>query len=258
MNAFLSTIKNRNAVLYGFGWVCLIACLICAGLSLLTNGQVLGINAFIKPAKFFISTAIFCWTMAWYTAMLTQRRQIIIYSWGVVVIMVIELGVVVGQAALGKLSHFNLSSPINVLLFNLMGILITIFTIWTGYIGYLFFRHEPVRTDSAYVWGIRLGILLFVIFAFEGFMMASRLSHTVGAADGGAGLPVANWSTRHGDLRVAHFFGMHALQLLPLFGYYVARRPVHVIAMATVYLVFVTLLLMQALAGKPLLAGLGN
>lgn len=258
MNAYLSTIKSRNAILYGFGWVCLIACTICAGLSMTTSGQVLGINAFIKPAKFFISTGIFCWTMAWYTGMLAQRRQVTIYSWAVVVIMVIELGIVVGQAALGRLSHFNVSSPIDGLLFSVMGLLITMFTIWTGYIGYLFFRHKPVAADAAYLWGIRLGIVLFVIFAFEGFAMASRLSHTVGAADGRAGLPVANWSTRYGDLRVAHFFGMHALQLLPLFGYYVARRPLHVIAMATFYLVFVTLLLMQALAGKPLLAGLGN
>jgi hypothetical protein len=258
MNAFLSTLRSRNAVLYGFGLICLIGCVSCAGLSLTTSTQVLGINAFIKPAKFLVSVALFSWTMAWYTGMLTQRRKVLIYSWGVVVIMTIELAIVIGQAALGKLSHFNISSAFDGILFSLMGLLITIFTLWTAYIGYLFFRHKPAINESAYVWGIRLGILLFVIFAFEGFMMASRLSHTVGAADGGPGLPVANWSTRYGDLRVAHFFGMHALQLLPLFGYYVARRSGQVIVLAGFYLLLVTLLLMQALAGKPLLSSLGN
>ena len=258
MNTFLATLKSRNVILYRFGLLCLIACVLCAVLALTTTRQVLGINAFIKPAKFFLSTGIFCWTMAWFTWLLSQRRQVAIYSWGVVLIMIFELSIVAGQAALGKLSHFNVSTPLNGLLFSLMGLGITIFTGWTAYIGYLFFRLKSATIAPAYLWGIRLGILVFVFFAFEGFMMAAQLRHTVGAPDGGPGLSVTNWSTHYGDLRVAHFFGMHALQLIPLFGYYLARKPSQVILLAAGYFLIVTLLLMQALAGRPLLAGLGN
>jgi hypothetical protein len=258
MKAFLKTLRNRNPVLYRFGLLCLIGAATCTALALLTTGQVLGINAFIKPAKFFISICIFCWTMGWYTGLLSQRRKVMIYSWVVVSAMIIELVIITGQAALGKLSHFNVTSFVDARLFDVMGLAITVLTIWTGYMGYLFFRYKSDAAGSAYLWGIRLGILLFVIFAFEGFVMAIRLSHTVGAADGGPGIPIANWSTRYGDLRVAHFFGMHALQLLPLFGYYIARRPRQVILLAAFYFLVVTGLLIQALAGKPLLAGLGE
>ena len=254
MNTVLPTLKSRNAVLYGFGLLCLISSGICLLLAGITTTQVLGINAFIKPTKFFVSVWIFCWTMGWFTGLLPQRKRVLIYSWGVVVIMTFELAIVTGQAALGKLSHFNVSSAFDGILFSLMGLAITAFTVWTAYVGYLFIRLRTAAVTPAYLWSIRLGIVLFVLFAFEGFMMAMRLAHTVGAPDGGPGLSVTNWSTGHGDLRVAHFFGMHALQLIPLFGCYVARRPWQVVVLATVYFLAVSLLLVQALAGKPLLA----
>lgn len=242
-----------NTILFWFGLVCLAGGIICTVLSFTTTQQVLGINAFIKPVKFCLSIWVFCWTMAWFLPLLNRPQAVTLYAWVTVFVMTFELAVIIGQAAQGKLSHFNITSPFDGVLFSLMGLAITTFTIWTGYIGYLFFISNPAHVPLAYLWGIRLGIVLFVIFAFEGGMMAARLAHTVGAPDGGPGLPGINWSTRYGDLRVAHFFGMHALQLLPLFGYYVARQPREVIIVATLYFVLVTALLVQALAGRPLL-----
>lgn len=256
MDALLTTLKRRNTVLYWFGLFNLLGCLVCAGLALTTTQQILGLNAFIKPAKFFVSIALFSWTMAWFTGLLPQRRKVAVYSWVIVTTLTFEMIIITGQAALGKLSHFNVTSFVDARLFDVMGLAITVLTIWTGYIGYLFFNLTSTAVQPGYLWGIRLGILIFVIFAFEGFLMAFRLSHTVGAADGGPGLPVLNWSVRYGDLRVAHFFGMHALQLLPLLGYYVTRRPFQIIALAAVYFLGVSFLLMQALAGRPLISWL--
>ena len=67
-------------------------------------------------------------------------------------------------------------------------------------IGTQFYRKLRVEVPAAYLWGIRLGILLFVIFAFEGYGMGAIKAHTVGGPDGGEGLPFVNWSTKHGDL----------------------------------------------------------
>ncbi len=258
MNTFLSTLKTRNAVLYWFGLFCLIGGGICVVLVAVTTQQIMGINAFIKPAKFFVSTTIFCWTMAWFLPLLNRPRTTTVYAWMVVAVMIFELSIIVAQAAQGKLSHFNISSVRDALLFSAMGVAITLFTLWTAYIGMLFFTSKTGPAPASYLWGIRLGILLFVIFAFEGGLMAARLSHTIGAPDGGAGLPITNWSTKNGDLRIAHFLGMHALQLLPLFGYYIAQKPRQVIIAAALYFIVVFAVLFQALQGTPLLLGLGT
>jgi hypothetical protein len=80
-------------------------------------------------------------------------------------------------------------------------------------------------------------------------------AHTVGAPDGGAGIPVLHWSSRHGDLRVPHFFGLHAIQFVPLFAWLFRRRRAltGVFAFAGTYAATVALLTWQALAGRPLL-----
>jgi hypothetical protein len=96
----------------------------------------------------------------------------------------------------------------------------------------------------------------------EGFRIVMQGGHTVGAPDGGPGLPFLNWSTLHGDLRVAHFFALHALQFLWLTGWLVGRTKLGplagslaVAAVAIVYTGLDWLLFSHALAGRALVAG---
>jgi hypothetical protein len=81
----------------------------------------------------------------------------------------------------------------------------------------------------------------------------------VGAPDGGRGLPVTGWSADHGDLRVAHFLGMHGLQVLPVLAWGIARRRFApddrtqrnlVFAIAASYLALFGLILWQAFRGQ--------
>ena len=85
-------------------------------------------------------------------------------------------------------------------------------------------------------------------------------AHTVGAPDGGPGLPGTGWSTRHGDIRVAHFVGLHGAQIIPLLLWLRRRvRPIgphrsSVMVAAASYASLFVVLLWQALRGQPFIA----
>ena len=91
--------------------------------------------------------------------------------------------------------------------------------------------------------------------------MIAHGSHSVGVKDGGPGLPVVNWSTNGGDLRAAHFLGLHALQVLPIIAFLVSkhkswainRKTSYVFALSGAYAVLIALLYFQAIHGVPLL-----
>lgn len=250
MKYFFETLKSRNETLYFFGLVCLVLAIVFFSLTYFTSKQVLGVNAWYKPFKFALSTACYAWAMAWYCAYLPEFN-VRLFGWSVVVLLGFEIVYIALQAARGQLSHYNISSPVYAALYTSMAVAASLVAAYTAYIGVLFFKQNFTDLPLYYLWGIRLGIVIFVIFSFEGFVMGSRLTHTIGGPDGGAGIPVLNWSTKFGDPRIAHFIGMHALQVLPLAAYYVLKDVKYTVILGVLYGALAVFTLVQALQGKP-------
>lgn len=255
LNKLIIQLKSRNKILFYVGSISLLGALICAALAMWSPLEVGGIPAFIKPMKFYLALAAAVFTMAWLMVYLKNQKAVRRYSWVVVWTMLVELGIITTQAALGNQSHFNISSWPNAILYQIMGLAILIYTFWTAYIGYLFFKQKefPLWMNQGYIWGIRMGILFFVLAALQGGHMSAIMRHSMGGMDGGEGYPLLNWSRIHGDLRVIHFFGIHSLQLFPLLGFYLihSKRSMQVIAVC--WLIFLVLLYVQAMKGYPLL-----
>lgn len=248
---FIYEMKARNESLYYFGLICLVFALFCLVLTKMTSTQVYNISAWIKPFKFAFSTFLFSWAMAWYCYYLPSFN-ITYYNWVVIVMLSFEIVYIALQAGKGQLSHYNLSTPMYAFLYSMMATAATLVTLYTAYVGYLFFANDFPSLPTYYVWAIRWGIFLFVVFSFEGFVMGSRLTHTIGGPDGGAGIPFLNWSTKFGDPRVAHFIGMHALQVLPILAFYLLKNTKTILLASIVYALLALFTLVQALQGRPL------
>jgi hypothetical protein len=253
VKSFLAELKKRNSLLYWFGLYNLTVAILCIILMQVDSQQILGVSRWLKPMKFFFSVWIMVWTMAWLLYYLNYEKSTKTISWIITVSMFIENFIIFVQSLRGQRSHFNVHDPTNALLFAIMGIVIVVFSFAVIYIAWLFFRQKEFSISQSYLWGIRLGLIFFIIFSFEAGFMLSHMAHTVGAPDGGPGLPVTNWSKQFGDLRIAHFFGLHSLQILPLAGYFIFRKPVSISIFAMIYFLLVTTTLVIALMGLPLL-----
>jgi hypothetical protein len=252
MIEFIQTLKARNETLYYFGLICFIFALICLILAKTTTTKVFGVNAWYKPFKFSFSTFTFTWAMAWYCAYLPDFN-IQLFNWSIIGLLGFEICYIAFQAGRGQLSHYNVSSPVYAALYSCMAIAATLATLYTAYVGFLFFQNSFPDLPTYYLWAIRFSIVIFVIFSFEGFFMGSRLNHSVGALNDNSNWFILGWSKTVGDLRVAHFIGMHALQVVPIISYYLLKNSKLTLAMSLVYGLLALLTLIQALQGKPLI-----
>jgi hypothetical protein len=261
------------------GVLSLLTAAVTSVLPLVDARQLGGATLWLKPTKFGVSIAIASFTLAYLLRAIdvpvtSRKRLVTSITW----LTGLELVIITGQAARGVASHFNVSSLLDGVLFQIMGIAITIVTIAVARLGWFALRTE--YADRALGSGIRFGIAIMVFGSCLAFLMprptpaqlqslqagqspASIGAHTVGAADdAGQGLPLTRWSTAGGDLRVPHFVGLHALQLLPLVGFVLGRRLRGRAALAVSltriigfgYLGIVLTTLVQALRGQPVLA----
>jgi hypothetical protein len=233
-----------------------------------------GAPAWLKPSKFALSVLIAAWSFAFCMASTTVWPRLVrALDWVLAGGLAIEIALIDMQAARGTSSHFNFATQFDGLVFAVMGV--SIACIWLGMLllTVVLFR-QPF--PWAWEWSLRLGMVLALIGTGSGGLMtipnaqqlaaaqaSGRLAvggaHTVGAPDGGRGLPVTGWSADHGDLRIAHFLGMHGLQVLPLLAWWIGRRRAApdertqrhlVFAMAASYLALFGLLLWQAFRGQ--------
>ena len=209
-------------------------------LSILDSRLITGAPAWVKPMKFAISTILYAGTLAWMLSFVTGYPRLVRWIGGLTALgFLVELVGISIQAARGVRSHFNVGTLFDGAIFSLMGTFVMVIWVMNIVTAVLLMRQKMDNQPLA--WALRLGLLVTAVGSILGFLMTMPTSgqlaamqagevvsivgaHSVGVADGGAGLPFVGWSTAGGDIRVAHFVGLHALQIIPLLGIFVNRR----------------------------------
>lgn len=222
--SLFTKVKEESAVLY---WVALVISLIGLGclIGLLIDDRTLmGVSVWLKPLKFSISISIYLITTGYLiTKYPYSNRKKRLINRSIAWTMLLEFLIIVYQGSRGVHSHYNTSSPFDGILFMLMGVFVGI-NVLVMVLFIIDTARLKLKTTKAVQWSIFLGWIIVVFGSWVGGQMISQMAHNVAIADGGSGLPLVNWSTKGGDLRIAHFFALHSIQIIPLFALWASKK----------------------------------
>lgn len=221
-----------------------------------------GISVWAKPLKFQASLAVHALTLAWMLLLVPEgeraRRAIVVLAAVFAAAAVFEVAYIMFQAARGQASHYNLATPLSRFMYGLMGVGAVAMMIVTALLGAIILRRG--EGPRVLVLGAGLGLILAgILGGITGAYMARQPGHWVGglATDAG-GLPIVGWSRTGGDLRVAHFIGLHTMQILPVTAWLAtfllpARWQLPAVWLTAASMTLATAAaLMQAISGWPL------
>ncbi len=254
LQAWLWTGERRLAT-YG---ALLLALMVPMALALMFDERLLrGQNVWIKPLKFTLSVAVMALTTAWFAGHVApERRAGRAMDWIVWLLIgagSFELVYIALQAGLGEHSHYNVSDAFHRLMFLLMGVGATLLTATQPMLAWLLYRHPAPGQPALHPLfrqAMLLGLVLtFVLGVGAGSLLSARMPPLAAPL-----MPVFGWSLAGGDLRPAHFIGIHAEQFLPLFAYAMVTfklpQPSRVFwAFAAAYVALFLVLLSSGLAG---------
>lgn len=192
-----------------------------------------GVSVWLKPWKFQFSTGVYLLSLAlfmmWLPRETLKTRSAKYVVWVAVFSGLFEVAYITLQGTQGKASHFNTVTRFDSIMYTLMGVGAVLLVSASGVLGILIARSKTYALPAALKLSIVLGLLATLVLGliFGGYMSSQRAGHWVGktaalATDAG-GLPLVAWSRSGGDLRVAHFFGIHAMHFIPLFGFALHR-----------------------------------
>ncbi len=184
----------------------------------------------LKPLKFEISVVIHFITLAILSSLLSSNRQrgeawkCITYA--TVAAGLLEVLYIFLQAARGRESHFNFTTPAEATMYALMGLGAVTLVAASFYLGWLLYREYRIERNSPLLLssalGLTIGSVLTLIIA--GYLSSGIGGEIVLGNEQTPRAPFFGWYLSGKDLRIPHFLATHMMQIIPLFGLWLSRK----------------------------------
>lgn len=219
----LNELLNRQRALTVYALLMLAAMVPTLVLAFVDDRTLREVGIWAKPLKFMASTALFSLTTAWFMGLLPSGGRASpaghAVVWTLIGTSLFEVVYISLQAALGAPSHYHIADPIHAAMFVLMAVAAVLLTGTQAVLAWQIYRHSPQRPLPVATQAVLAGLVLtFVLSTVSGFMLGGH------QPPAGSGLPIAGWHLGGGDMRPAHFLGVHAQQFIPLAGFLLQRR----------------------------------
>ncbi len=181
------------------------------------------VGVWVKPMKFMASTSLFAFTTAWVVKIANSRvDQTYKFVWIVALMMttsLFEVGYISYQAAQAEASHYNVTDEFHAFMFGLMAVAAVGLTGSQAWLAWEIWSEQKNSNITVVTWSVIIGLIMtFVLTTVSGFMLGSR------QPPAGQWMPLLGWHWAQ-DIRPSHFLGVHAQQLIPLWGVMVSRFP---------------------------------
>jgi hypothetical protein len=262
---FFRELYVKDRVLSLLSWTLMAVIPMFAALAFFTSGTAhalnLAVNPWIKPIKFSLSFSTFASTISLFLlALQIPQWQLKLVRRAIaasVALEIFSLGAQAWRSVYAAGSH-TLVDSVLAQMTNSMVMVNTAIIAWMLAL-FCLNRVQARIVDWPMVSAIRYSIVIFLVGNAVGGYMLARGSHTVGASDSAPGLPFLNWSTIGGDLRIAHFIAIHAIQIVPLFAYVLAQMaPIPTVKQRRFAIALVALAVAVAVGGTFVQAALGQ
>jgi hypothetical protein len=259
----VSEFFHRQRTLAGYGALLLTLTPFMLALQLFDLRSFDGIDVWAKPTKFVFSVAVFALTSAWFFGYVQPDRRNVPSLRACVGVIIasgsFEIIYIAWQAGHGLASHFNKSTVFYAVMYGLMGLGAVLLVASCLPLAWQIWRRPAPGLRPEFAAAVVIGLVFCCVLGGTfGIYMSQQASHAVGLVQGHA--PIFGWNRAGGDLRIAHFLGIHAQQTIPLLGGLVRHLSLRLrwpalIGGSLAYALLSVGLFAQAIEGRPLLPG---